>query len=191
MCSGQTDQELVDYLASNLRVEYDVIDNTPVGDIGNQWTGEMFLTNTGDEAMTSLSWQIYFCCIRLMEYDTTRPGTGQGAELGDSGIEVYHVDGCLHKLQPMADFLGFAPDARLVLPFTAGDWSVSRTDTMPRSAVLTLWRHYYKCTGTYMYAVNVHTMYMHMYMYRLGASICRLVTCFCLIIRDVLLSDVT
>ena len=131
-CRAQSDQEMVDYLASNLLVEYYVIDNTAVGNISNQWTGEMFLTNTGTSDVTSLSWQIYFCCIRLMEYDTTRPGPENGAELGDSGVEVYHVDGCLHKLQPMAEFTGLGAGVRLQLPFTAGDWMVSRTDAMPR-----------------------------------------------------------
>ena len=78
------------------------------------------------------SWEIYFCGIRLFERDTTAAGPEFGEELGDSRIEVYHVDGCLHKLVPLNNFQGFIPNQTVEMPFTAGDWMVSRTDMMPK-----------------------------------------------------------
>ena len=123
----------MDFLASNLKVDYIVYDNiNTVGELDNQWTGQINLTNAGEQTIIDTSWEIYFCAIRLFEWDVLRHGTEVGAELGDSSIEVYHVAGCLHKLVPMTTFAGFMPEQTVELPFKSEEWSIAVTDMMPR-----------------------------------------------------------
>ena len=91
-----------------------------------------FFFLTGPREVSERDWEIYFCSIRIVQWDTLVEGPEVGEELGDCGIEVYHVDGCLHKLVPLNNFQGFRPNETIVMPFTAGDWCVSRTDIMPK-----------------------------------------------------------
>ena len=82
---------------------------------------------------TDLDWEIYFCAIRIL-FPTiiTEEDPDVGVVFPDSNIIVYHVNGCLHKLKPLQNFTGFFPSIPIFLAYEASDWSVARTDVMPR-----------------------------------------------------------
>ena len=122
-------QDVVDYLATHLHLQYDVITNEPVD---GQFQGKLTFTNTGSDDVSDTTWEIYFCSIRLFEETVLRESDAMGVELGDVGIQVFHVDGCLHKLAPTSDFTGFPAGEAVELPFKASHWTVARTDIMPK-----------------------------------------------------------
>jgi hexosaminidase len=123
-----SDQELVDNLARYLNIQYDVLDN-----FANTWKtfdGQLTFTNKGPDipAGDSKPWSLFFCHVRFMEPDRIRPN---GAELGTTGLKVFHVNGCLHKIEPTSTFLGIVRDVPLYIPFRASDWEIARSDVMP------------------------------------------------------------
>ena len=57
-------QDNINYIANNLHIRYDVIDN-----LGSDSTFEaqLTLTNDGSEPISKGDWAVYFCSIRLVE----------------------------------------------------------------------------------------------------------------------------
>jgi len=121
-------QSTLDYIAENLQIEYNVInniDNTP------NYKAQFVFHNGGSVAITGDSWELYFCNIRMMEPDSLRDPNPNGVELGTSGLRAYHINGCLFKLVPDPDFGGIEAQGTLMVEFLASDWVVAKTDIMP------------------------------------------------------------
>ena len=115
-------------MARYLTVGYEVVDN-----FNNTWRtfdGKLTLGNTGPDIPTgnATSWSLHFCHTRLFEPDNIRPG---GVDLAETGLRVFHLNGCLHKMTPTVSFVGLRKNEQLVIPFRAADWEVARTDIMP------------------------------------------------------------
>ncbi len=124
-------QELVDYLAEKLQLEYAVTTNLEDKAGYARTFGTITFTNTGMYDITDNSWEIYFCSIRLFEPETLWDFPLQGKELGTSKLAVYHINGCLHKISPMAGFTGFPSGVAVVADYVTSDWQSSRTDVSP------------------------------------------------------------
>ncbi len=118
-------QDDIDYLAENIAIRYNVLDNF---DSASTFSGEMFLENTGERTIQDIPWTLYYCDIRTMEPQDIDP---DGAELGDSGLKVFRVNGCLYKIEPQDEFLGFQPGEVLHIEFVASSFKIARTDSFP------------------------------------------------------------
>ena len=132
--SGQLDtpQQVIDYMSSNLQLQYDITTNLESVNDAPRCHGNLIFTNTGDEDITTdTPWEIYFCSVRIFEPDTLRDHPDQGKELGGSNLAVYHINGCLHKISPMAEFDGFNAGETVTAAYETADWQVSRTDISP------------------------------------------------------------
>ena len=114
-----------------MQVYWTVVQNP--SDFGIPYTGTLTLTNTGPEDVMGSDWEIYFCSVRLM-FPLQLRGNGPdfGHLIGDTNIQIYHLNGCLHKFKPNNYFAGFKQNEKVLIPYEASDWSVSRTDIMPR-----------------------------------------------------------
>ncbi|XP_072028045.1 beta-hexosaminidase-like [Amphiura filiformis] len=130
-CQLDTPQKIVDYLSSNLQVQYTITTN--MEDIGGfaRTKGFLTFTNNGNTDVTDTSWEIYFCSIRLFEPETLHADPLLGKELGTSKLAVYHINGCLHKISPMAGFTGLAMGVSVRADYVTSDWQSSRTDVSP------------------------------------------------------------
>ena len=93
--------------------------------------GTLTFTNTGNTDVIDNSWEIFFCSIRLFEPETLASNPSLGKQLGTSNLAVYHINGCLHKISPMAGFSGFTMNVPVVADFVTSDWQSSRTDVSP------------------------------------------------------------
>ncbi|ELU16939.1 hypothetical protein CAPTEDRAFT_219964 [Capitella teleta] len=120
-----SNNDAIDYLAENLKVKYDVIDNMNIDD---GFSAKVTLTNTGDRDIMEKDWELYFNNIRMIEPDKIHPN---GIEFGSSGLMVHHVNGVLFKLVPKADFGGFKKSTPVEAVFTSSAWMVAYTDVMP------------------------------------------------------------
>ena len=131
--SGPTNvyQERVDYIAEYLDITYKVEENFDFNtntETKDHLRGSLLLRNTGNETITTGLWEIYFCHIRLFYNTSHNP---DGSLLGDSGLKVYHINGCLHKISPTVDFEDIGKGESLDVTFYAQFWEASRTDIMP------------------------------------------------------------
>ena len=120
-----------EYLGNHLQVYWEVLQNP--SDYGIPYTGMLTLTNTGSKNVINSDWEIYFCSVRLM-FPLQLHGTDPefGHLIGNTNIKIYHLNGCLHKFKPNKDFAGFKINETVIIHFEASDWSISRTDVMPR-----------------------------------------------------------
>ncbi|PMH44509.1 beta-N-acetylhexosaminidase [Vibrio sp. 10N.286.49.B3] len=125
-------QGVVDLLASNLDINYEVITNQGVDDglpcktLQAEWAScnkiHMTLKNTG-ETVDSQDWSIYFHSVRLI------------LDSENEQFKVTRLTGDLHKLEPTDKFTGFAQDEEIVIPMIGEYWQLFETDFFPRAFV--------------------------------------------------------
>lgn len=127
-----TEQQVVNTLADNLDVQYEVLTNHGANeglacqDLGAEWAScnkvNMTLVNQG-EAVNSKDWAIYFHSIRLI------------LDVDNEPFKITRVTGDLHKLEPTDQFDGFAAGEEVVLPLVGEYWQLFETDFMPGAFV--------------------------------------------------------
>ncbi|WP_390520473.1 beta-N-acetylhexosaminidase [Vibrio fortis] len=127
-----TEQQVVNMLADNLDVQYEVLTNHGANeglacqDLGAEWAScnkvNMTLVNQG-EAVDSKDWAIYFHSIRLI------------LDVDNEQFKITRVTGDLHKLEPTDQFDGFAAGEEVVLPLVGEYWQLFETDFMPGAFV--------------------------------------------------------
>ena len=130
---GSTQDE-INYLASNMEVRYDVLDNLlpiPNGSFAT-FLSQITLTNKGSLPIQHGSWSVYFCNIRLVESEHLQHNPAGYVIPGNYGIKFTHINGCLHKFETTTDFKEIASGDSFTFKFKADHWSVARTDVMPR-----------------------------------------------------------
>lgn len=121
-----SDQHLVDYIATNLDVKYDIISN-----LVNDWrnfTAKITMKNSGNRDLLSGNWEIYFYSIRMIQPNDF-PYTN-GYLLKDCNMKVHHVGGSLFKLTPERQF-SLKSRNNIVCNIVAKYWESARTDCMP------------------------------------------------------------
>lgn len=64
---NSTDQSLIDYIAENAEIRYDVISNFV--DKRRTFTSKITIKNTGNLTIAYNNWEIYFYAIRLIQPD--------------------------------------------------------------------------------------------------------------------------
>ncbi len=123
-------QDVVDQLANNLNLEYQVL-NTHAGAAGvdckameAEWaacqTARITLTNQGEAINPGQDFEIYFHSIRRI------------LDLNSDEFEVTHLTGDLNKLTPTDKFKGFPANGSIEVDFVAEYWSLFESDVMPR-----------------------------------------------------------
>lgn len=127
-----TEQRVVNSLAENLDVQYQVLTNHGANeglacqDLGAEWAScnqvNMTLVNQG-EAIDSKEWAIYFHSIRLI------------LDVDNEQFKITRVTGDLHKLEPTDKFDGFSAGETIVLPLIGEYWQLFETDFMPGAFV--------------------------------------------------------
>lgn len=121
-------QAVVDSLASNLVVKYEVVTNDGAGAgidcqaLGSEWAScgvaKLHLTNTGAD-VTSKDWSIYVSSIRRIQ------------RVDSDQFTITHVTGDLYKMSPTDKFQGFAKDATIEVPLVVEYWVLFETDIIP------------------------------------------------------------
>ncbi|WP_194438222.1 beta-N-acetylhexosaminidase [Vibrio fluminensis] len=128
-CSSlQNSQQVVDLLADNLDIHYQVVTNHGANDglacenLGAEWAScnqvIMTLENQG-EAVNGKGWAIYFHSIRLI------------LDVDSDQFKITRVTGDLHKLEPTDKFDGFAAGEKIELGLIGEYWQLFATDFMP------------------------------------------------------------
>ena len=127
------EQSDINYMVSNLKVRYEVIDNlqTSLMDERKTYRAQITLTNEGAVDITTGDWALYLCSIRMIEQDKTAHNSQGFIFPGGQGIAVTHINGCLFKFAPNKDFHPMKHNDSLVLTFNASFWCASKTDVMP------------------------------------------------------------
>ncbi|ANS84129.1 Beta-N-acetylhexosaminidase [Vibrio scophthalmi] len=132
-CSSlQNPQQVVDSLADNLDINYQVLTNHGANDglacdaLGAEWAScnkvMMTLENQG-EAVNAKDWTIYFHSIRLI------------LDVDSDQFKVTRVTGDLHKLEPTDKFDGFAAGEKVELGLIGEYWQLFATDFLPGAFV--------------------------------------------------------
>ncbi|ELM3753273.1 carbohydate-binding domain-containing protein, partial [Aeromonas dhakensis] len=121
-------QAVVDALASNLVVKYEVVTNDGAGAgldcqaLGSEWAScgvaKLHLTNTGAD-VTSKDWNIYVSSIRRIQ------------RVDNDQFTITHLTGDLYRLTPTEKFQGFAKDATVEVPLVVEYWVLFESDIMP------------------------------------------------------------
>ncbi|WP_305830442.1 family 20 glycosylhydrolase, partial [Photobacterium leiognathi] len=129
---GNNDQTVVNNLASNLDVNYEVAiqhgaeEGLQCKTLGAEWAScdliNLTLENNGP-AVTSKDWKIYFSSIR------------QILEVQNDQFKITHVTGDLHTIEPTDKFDGFAEGEKVVIPYIGEYWTLFENDYMPRAYV--------------------------------------------------------
>ena len=129
MQSVNASQKIVDTLSSQLRLNYQIVDNNAVNDgvdcaaLGADWAAcnkvTLTLKNTGP-AITSKDWAIYFHNIRMI------------LAVNNDQYKITHVTGDLHKLEPTEKFTNISANSVVTIPFIGEYWQISESDVMPR-----------------------------------------------------------
>ncbi|XP_068706342.1 beta-hexosaminidase-like isoform X2 [Montipora foliosa] len=119
----------IDYLANNMDVRYDVIDNLKSD---STFLSRITLTNQGQSIIKQGDWAVYFCNIRMMESRYLKHNPAGYVIPGNYGIRLTHINGCLHKFETTSDFKDIATGSSFKFEFVADYWSVARSDVMPR-----------------------------------------------------------
>ncbi|WP_162062291.1 beta-N-acetylhexosaminidase [Vibrio taketomensis] len=132
-CSSlQNSQHVVDALADNLDIHYQVMTNHGANDglacesLGAEWAScnqvVMTLENHG-EAVDTKDWAIYFHSIRLI------------LDVDSDQFKITRITGDLHKLEPTEKFDGFAAGEKVELGLIGEYWQLFATDFMPGAFV--------------------------------------------------------
>ncbi|XP_061190279.1 uncharacterized protein LOC133198156 [Saccostrea echinata] len=122
-----SDQHLVDYIAGNLHIRYDVTSN-----LVNDWqnfTAKITMKNTGTRDISLGNWEIYFFSIRLIQPNDFP--FQHGYLLQDCNMKVYHAGGSLFKLTPAGREFSLKSKGNLACTIVAKYWQSARTDCMP------------------------------------------------------------
>ncbi|XP_062598807.1 uncharacterized protein LOC134260252 isoform X1 [Saccostrea cucullata] len=122
-----SDQHLVDYIAGNLDIRYDVISN-----LVNDWqnfTAKITMKNMGTRDLSLGNWEIYFFSIRLIQPNDFP--YQHGYLLEDCNMRLYHVGGSLFKLTPVGRQFSLKSKNSLACTIIAKYWQSARTDCMP------------------------------------------------------------
>ncbi|XP_074608369.1 beta-hexosaminidase-like isoform X3 [Acropora palmata] len=122
-------QEDIDYLASNMEVRYDVLNNLKSE---TTFLSRITLSNKGQSVIRQGDWAVYFCNIRMAESRYLKHNPAGYVLPGNYGIRFTHINGCLHKFETTTDFRDIAAGSSFTFEFVADYWSVARTDVMPR-----------------------------------------------------------
>ncbi|MCW8327576.1 carbohydate-binding domain-containing protein [Photobacterium sp. SDRW27] len=127
------EQEVVDNLAANLDLNYEVVTNHGANEglkcqqLEAEWAScdliNLTLVNDGP-AVTSNDWKIYFHSIRMI------------LDVQNDQFKVTHVTGDLHTLEPTEKFDGFAEGETVVIPYIGEYWTLFENDYMPRAYVV-------------------------------------------------------
>nr|XP_039264037.1 beta-hexosaminidase-like isoform X1 [Styela clava] len=133
--NGVSSQTVIDYVASNLEIKYEVISNL-VGGFSN-FTARISLTNLGNQQISSNGWELYFMNIYMIQPDQELWKTTDGYEIPDSNFRVYHINGCVFKFVPTQNFAGIPAKSSAVINLVIQNWSVARTDMLPNWWVAT------------------------------------------------------
>lgn len=123
---NSTDQSLIDYIAENAEIRYDVISNFV--DKRKTFTSKITIKNTGNLTIAYNNWEIYFYAIRLVQ--PNEYPYKEGFKLHNCKMRLYHVAGSLCKLCPERNFRMESHDVvecKLVMKY----WQSAKTDTMP------------------------------------------------------------
>ncbi|XP_062581614.1 beta-hexosaminidase-like, partial [Saccostrea cucullata] len=122
-----SDQHLIDYIAENLDIRYDVISN-----LVNDWqnfTAKITMRNVGTRDLSYGNWELYFYSIRLIQPNDFP--YRHGHLLQDCNMRVYHVGGFLLKLTPASRHFSLKSHANSICTLVAKYWQSARTDCMP------------------------------------------------------------
>lgn len=127
-------QAVVDSLASNLVVKYEVVTNDGASAgldcqaLGSEWAScgvaKLHLTNTGAD-VTSKDWNIYIHSIRRIQ------------RVDNDQFTITHLTGDLYRMTPTDKFQGFAKDAAVEVPLVVEYWVLFESDIMPNWYVAT------------------------------------------------------
>jgi hexosaminidase len=118
-------QEMLDHLAADLHVIYQVNNNLDhsvcLKDVtqGNCYQAELQLTFA--QSMPAQGWEIYFSQISPIQWE------------GSDDFDIQHINGDLHRLSPSKKIV---PGKQYVVPLRASFWSVSKSDVMPNYFVV-------------------------------------------------------
>ncbi len=125
-------QDVVNTLAENLDISYDVITNHGAEEGLNcqaleaEWAScnriNITLKNDG-EAVDAKDWSIYFHSIRLI------------LDVDNEQFKITRITGDLHKIEPTEKFDGFAAGEEVVIPIIGEYWTLFETDFMPNAFV--------------------------------------------------------
>jgi hexosaminidase len=128
MAADAANQALVDSLASNLVIKYEVVTNDGAGAgldcqaLGSEWAScgvaKLHLTNQGAE-VNSKDWEIYVSSIRRIQ------------RIDNDQFAIEHLTGDLYRLTPTDKFQGFAKDATVEVPLVVEYWVLFESDIMP------------------------------------------------------------
>ncbi|MGY3927864.1 beta-N-acetylhexosaminidase [Aeromonas simiae] len=121
-------QAVVDSLANNLLVKYEVVTNDGAGAgidcqaLGSEWTScgvaKLHLTNQGT-SVDSKEWELYIHSIRRIQ------------RVDNEQFTITHLTGDLYRLTPTDKFQGFAKDATVEVPLVVEYWVLFESDIMP------------------------------------------------------------
>lgn len=114
-------QDDIDYMASNVQIRYDVVDNLIDGSL--RYKARVTIQNKGDRIIPVGAWAIYFCSIRIIEPNYV--------VVKGPGVKLSHINGCLHKIEPTRDFKNLDPGSHVEVEFMVKYFAVARTDIMP------------------------------------------------------------
>ncbi|XP_069102366.1 uncharacterized protein [Argopecten irradians] len=123
------DQDDIDYIATNLVVKQEVVDNL-LNDVTVKL--RLSLNNTGERTVHASNWNIYFESIRLIE--PNRYPYPDGIEFGD--FRLFHMTGSLYRLIPETSFPPMVPGQTVEIMYEAKYWQAARTDFMPNMFVV-------------------------------------------------------
>lgn len=121
-------QAVVDSLANNLLVKYEVVTNDGAGAgidcqaLGSEWAScgvaKLHLTNQG-ASVDSKEWELYIHSIRRIQ------------RVDNEQFTITHLTGDLYRLTPTDKFQGFAKDATVEVPLVVEYWVLFESDIMP------------------------------------------------------------
>ncbi|XP_033725091.1 beta-hexosaminidase-like [Pecten maximus] len=124
---SKEDAAMVEYMASKVTVEIEVLTNTE--GIRTCWF-QTTLTNTGTATISYGHWEIYFHSVRFLQlFDFPYPN---GILIKDSPLRLFHVQGSLYRLVPEAElFHGWTAGDKITLHLEAKAFLISRSDFFP------------------------------------------------------------
>ncbi len=126
-------QKVVDTLASQLDVNFEVLDNHGAQNgmsckaMGAEWAScnkvVMTLLNDG-QAVPNTDWKLYLHSVRvILDIDTDE-------------FTVKHITGDLYEIAPTSAFKGFTAGESLKIPMVFEYWELFETDFMPRAYIV-------------------------------------------------------
>ncbi|ACE86226.1 family 20 glycosylhydrolase [Cellvibrio japonicus] len=121
--AGNLTQAQLSQFARDAQLAFAPVSNFALGH--GQFQAQLTLNNQSAIALPAGKgdWRIYIHSIRKLHENKV------------AGLQIKHVQGDLHALEPSADFTGLAAGASLEVPYSGGNWIVSYSDFMPRAFI--------------------------------------------------------